>query len=177
MLSGTPAGVAPRLERAMRDPPTSSMILASGTPLIEPRSLRLGVKHRAGVSRSAVAPPLGTTLQDVWPDVGILGLRSARSGRASRGEPGPTRRRSSCSQPERRAVSAPLSSGDQPMGPFGPPPQSLAAVWNAGEPMLTPGGSRATWLLPELLVAFGSAKLGTPWLRMHLANLRSRCCC
>jgi hypothetical protein len=54
-------------------------------------------------------------------------------------------------------------------GPFGPP-QVFAAAWNAGDREFTPGRKTVS-LPPERLTTLGSGKLGTPWLRMHRANL------
>jgi hypothetical protein len=60
------------------------MIPPFGTPLIEPHSSWLGAKSRSRAFRSAVAQPLGTTLQDGCWYVGILGFCSAPTANDSR---------------------------------------------------------------------------------------------
>jgi hypothetical protein len=51
--------------------------------------------------------------------------------------------------------------------------QAFIADCTCGEPPTPPPGVMCTWL-PEKV---GSAKSGTPWARMHLAQSSHCCCC
>jgi hypothetical protein len=136
----------------------------------------------AGFALLAVKPrkplPAGRSL---WPvlavvwllyQVTLLGQWRRSTSRRSSAHTGP--RLDKPDSRHTRQASRPIAGPCQ--GPFGPPPQALAAVWNAGDCVLMPR-KRTSWLPPWLLTTCGSGKFGTPWVRMHFANFSPRACC